>query len=245
MNDFLWQERDSQDFIDYGRYFVPQRKYQRQTIADLIPPPNGPAHILELSCGEGLLAEVLLNRFPLVTVHGYDISPVMLQQAKARLVPFGERFVPRRFNLAETEWRSASPTFHAVVSSLTIHHLDGPQKQQLFHDLFSMLLPGGTLAIVDLVAPTRALGTAVAANTWDDAVRQRSQQLDGNDDALDRFEQLKWNLYRYPEDPAIAMDKPSGLLEQLKWVEEAGFTAVDVHWALAGHVLYSAIRPET
>jgi tRNA (cmo5U34)-methyltransferase len=245
MNDFLWQERDSQDFIDYGRYFVPQREYQLQTIADLIPPPNGPAHILELSCGEGLLAEVLLHRFPLVTVHGYDMSPVMLQQAKARLVPFGERFAPRRFNLAEREWRTAEPRFHTVVSSLTIHHLDGAEKQQLFRDLFPMLLAGGTLVIADLVTPTRALGTAVAANGWDEVVRQRSQHLDGNDDALARFEQLKWNLYRYPEDPAVAIDKPSHLLDQLKWVEQAGFTAVDVHWALAGHVLYSAIRPET
>ncbi|MBK8905495.1 MAG: class I SAM-dependent methyltransferase [Anaerolineaceae bacterium] len=242
MNDFLWQEADSQDFIDYGRYFVPQREYQLQTIADLIPPPNGPAHILELSCGEGLLAEVLLHRFATITLHGYDLSPAMLQQAKARLVPFGERFVPRRFNLAETEWRTAVPTFHAVVSSLTIHHLDGPGKQQLFHDLFAMLLPGGTLVIADLVAPTRELGTAVAANAWDEAVRQRSQQLAGSEDVLARFEQLKWNLYRYPEEPDIAIDKPSGLLDQLKWVEQAGFTAVDVHWALAGHVLYSGVK---
>lgn len=244
MNDYFWQESDSEQFLDYGRYFVPQREYQLQTIADLIPPPDGPAHILELSCGEGLLAEALLNRFPTVTVHGYDISPVMLQQAKARLVAFGERFAPRRFNLAETEWRTAEPTFHAVVSSLTIHHLDGPEKQQLFRDLFAMLLPGGTLVIADLVAPTRTLGTAVAAHAWDEAVRQRSQQLDSNDDALAQFEQLKWNLYRYPEDPAVAIDKPSGLLDQLKWVEQVGFTAVDVHWALAGHVLYSAIRPQ-
>lgn len=242
MDDYLWQESDSQEFIDYGRYFVPQRELQLQTIADLIPPPHGPADILELSCGEGLLAETLLNRFPTITLHGYDISPVMLQRAKARLVAFGEQFVPRRFNLAETEWRTAEPTFHAVVSSLTIHHLDGPEKQQLFCDLFAMLLPGGTLVIADLVAPTRELGTAVAAQAWDDVVRQRSQQLDDSDDALEQFERLKWNLYRYPEDPAVAIDKPSGLLEQLKWVEQAGFTAVDVHWALAGHVLYSGVK---
>ncbi len=237
-----WQESDSQDFIDYGRYFVPQREYQLQTIADLIPQPSGPAHILELSCGEGLLAEVLLARFPTVTLHGYDLSPAMLAQAQNRLAHFADRFVPRQFDLAQTEWRTAEPTFHAVVSSLTIHHLGGPDKLRLFLDLYRMLQPGGVLIIADLVAPTRELGTAVAAKAWDEAVRQRSRQLDGNDDALVQFERLKWNLYRYPEDPAEAIDKPSSLLDQLKWVEQAGFTAVDLHWSLAGHVIYSAVK---
>jgi tRNA (cmo5U34)-methyltransferase len=240
-----WQESDSQDFIDYGRYFVPQREYQLQTIADLIPPPNGPAHILELSCGEGLLAEVLLSRFPTSTLHGYDISPAMLQKAQARLARFGNRFVPRQFDLIETEWRTAEPTFDAVVSSLTIHHLDGPEKQKLFQDLYQMLRPGGVLVIADLVAPMRELGTTVAAKAWDEAVRQRSQQLDGSEGALEQFERLQWNLYRYPEDPETAIDKPSSLLDQLKWLEQAGFTAVDLHWAFAGHVIYSAVRPTT
>ncbi len=238
-----WQESDSQDFIDYGRYFVPQREYQLQTIADLIPLPDGPAHILELSCGEGLLAGVLLARFPDVTLHGYDLSPAMLAQAQSRLAQFGQRFVPRQFDLAEREWRTAERPFYAVVSSLTVHHLDGPGKRQLFQDLYQMLQPGGVLVIADLIAPTRPLGTAVAASAWDEAVRQRSQQLDGNDDALAQFERLKWNLYRYPEDPDVAIDKPSGLLDQLKWLEQADFTAVDLHWALAGHVIYSAVRP--
>lgn len=239
-----WQESDSQDFIDYGRYFVPQREYQLQTIGDLIPPPNQPAHVLELSCGEGLLAEVLLQRFPNITLHGYDLSAAMLQQAQARLALFSERFAPRQFDLTETEWRTAESRFHAIVSSLTVHHLDGPDKLRLFLDLYQMLLPGGTLVIADLIAPTRTLGTAVAAQAWDEAVRQRSQQLDGNEDALAKFAALQWNMYRYPEDPAEAVDKPSTLLDQLKWLEQAGFTDVDVHWLLAGHVIYSATRPE-
>ncbi|MFZ1399465.1 MAG: class I SAM-dependent methyltransferase [Candidatus Promineifilaceae bacterium] len=243
MNNFLWQESDSHDFIDYGRYFVPQREYQLQTIADLIAEPVGEAHILELSCGEGLLAQTLLRRFPSVIVHGYDISPAMLELAERRLAHFGQRFVTRQFDLNKTEWRTGQPTFQAIVSSLTVHHLDGPDKLRLFLDVYHMLRPGGTLVMADLVAPTRGLGTAVAAKAWDEAVRQRSQQLNGNNDALTHFERLKWNLYRYPEDPEVAIDKPSSLLDQLKWVEQAGFTAVDVHWMLEGHVIYSAVRP--
>jgi tRNA (cmo5U34)-methyltransferase len=34
------------------------------------------------------------------------------------------------------------------------------------------------------------------------------------------------------------MDKPSPIFEQLKWLETAGFTAVDVYWMQAGHAIY-------
>ena len=237
-----WQESDSQAFIDYGRYFVPQREYQLQTITDLIPPLAGPAPILELSCGEGLLSETVLQRFPTATLHGYDLSPAMLEQAKIRLASFGNRFAPRQFDLTSSAWRSRELQFHAVVSSLTIHHLDGPEKLRLFLDLYQMMRPGGVLVIADLIAPTRPLGTAVAAQAWDEAVRRRSQRIDGNDAAFSQFQKLKWNMYHYPEDPEKAIDKPSSLLDQLKWLEQAGFTAVDLHWAQAGHVIYSGVK---
>ena len=48
-----WSEANSADFIDYGRSFVPARASDQH---DCQPDPGG----LELSCGEGLLAEAIL-----------------------------------------------------------------------------------------------------------------------------------------------------------------------------------------
>ncbi|HEU5013645.1 MAG TPA: class I SAM-dependent methyltransferase, partial [Roseiflexaceae bacterium] len=77
-----WSENDSQKFIDLGRYFVPNRELQIATICDLIPERDEPFNVLELSCGEGLLAEAVLQRFSTSTVYGYDLSPAMLQRAQ-------------------------------------------------------------------------------------------------------------------------------------------------------------------
>ncbi len=234
----LWDESDSQTFIDYGRYFIPQREAQIQTIGDLIPVQDKPFHILELSCGEGVLAESLLTRFPQATLHGYDISDEMLKATSARLAPFGGRFQPGYFELSDLSWRKTDQSFHAVVSSLTIHHLDGPDKLRLFMDVYQMLAPGGVFVVADLVETTRAEGTAVSAQAWDEAVQQRAMTFDNNTDAFVTFQQLQWNLYRHPDE----MDKPSTLFDQLKWLEQAGFTAVDVHWMLAGHVIFSGMK---
>jgi hypothetical protein len=56
-----WSESDSQLFLDQGRTFVPERELQIETICDLIPALEGPGHIMELCCGEGLLTRALLD----------------------------------------------------------------------------------------------------------------------------------------------------------------------------------------
>ena len=103
-----WSEANSQQFIDYGRYFVPAREQQIELLCNLVPPANGTMQFLELCCGEGLLAEALLERFPQVRLTGYDGSPRMLERAARRLERFGTRFSARQFDLAQTDWRAGT-----------------------------------------------------------------------------------------------------------------------------------------
>jgi tRNA (cmo5U34)-methyltransferase len=233
-----WSEETSRIFIDYGRYFVPERDRQMHMIAALLSYLDGPGVILDLCCGEGLLAEVLLDRLPTFTVHGLDGSAEMLQRARERLTRFGDRFRCAAFDLAAAAWRRPGWPVNAVVSSMAIHHLTGPQKQALFFDVHRMLIDGGAFVIADIVEHTNDMGQRLAAETWDKVVRKRSIDLDGNTGAFDFFVREGWNTFWYldPDD----IDKPSPLFDQLKWLDEAGFVDVDVHWMLAGHALFSA-----
>ena len=235
----MWAEEDSQHFIEYGKYFVPEREAQLETICRLIPASPEPFHVLELCCGEGLLAEAILERFQNCTVHGLDGSSEMLRHAASRLARFGRRFDPQRFDLADVGWRRPPWPVRAVVSALCLHHLDGQQKATLFRDIAGMLCPSGALLIADLIEPASSAGRALAAGTWDAAVRQRSLHLAGDESAFDHFRRSEWNIYRHP-DP---FDKPSPLLDQLKWMETAGFEAVDVYWMAAGHAIYGGQLP--
>lgn len=210
-------------------------------IAALLSYLDGPCVILELCCGEGLLAEVLLDSFPTFTVHGLDGSAEMLQRAKERLTRFGNRFRCSVFDLASVDWRRPGFPVNAIVSSMAIHHLTGPQKQELFFDVHGMLVNDGVFVIADIVDHKNEAGKRIAAETWDDVVRKQSLDLGGNTEAFDFFEREGWNTFRYldPED----IDKPSPLFDQLKWLENAGFVDVDVHWMLAGHAVFSARKP--
>ncbi|MEN9933698.1 MAG: hypothetical protein RLZZ387_277 [Chloroflexota bacterium] len=237
-----WTETNSQTFIDHGRYFVPERELQIDIICDLIPAGDLPLQVLELSCGEGLLAEAILERHPQATVTGLDLSPAMLAAAEARLARFGERFRTRQFDIAAADWRRPAAPVRAVVSSLAVHHLDGAGKARLFRDVHAMLEPGGALVIADVMLPASAAGTAVAAKGWDEAVRRRSLELDGDLRGLELFEREHWNMYRYPDPDPDSIDQPSRLLDQLIWLTQAGFAEVDVYWMVAGHALFGGRR---
>jgi tRNA (cmo5U34)-methyltransferase len=233
-----WNEALSRQFIDYGRYFVPEREHQMHVMARLLTDLEPNASIMELCCGEGLLSEVLLEYLPTCTIQAYDGSQIMLTRAQQRLAHFGDRFQCQIFELASPSWRTVEYPAHAAVSSLAIHHLPGPQKQELFRDILRMLLPGGVFVIADVVEVIGTAGKGVAAEEWDNAVRMRSYELDGNNNAFDFFLKEGWNMHRYLDPNDI--DKPSPLFDQLKWLEMAGFIEIDVHWLLAGHAIFSA-----
>ncbi len=234
-----WEEKDSQDFIKYGKYFVPDREAQIDCICELIPRPSKPAHIFDLCCGQGLLTRALLSRFPECQVHGLDGSLKMIDQVEKELSVYRGRFHTRQIDLAARDWREFPFPVHAVVSSLAIHHLDNTEKHLLFKDMLSLLTPGGSFIIADLIEPVTQLGKRHAAKTWDETVRQRSLDLDGTLSAYNYFREIEWNLFTYP-DP---IDKPSTLLNQLNWLNEVGFIGVDVFWLKAGHAIFGGRKP--
>ena len=237
-----WSEDTSNQFIDYGDYFVPERAAQIETLCAIVPDSlAGPdQHVVELCCGEGHLSAALLARIPDITVHAYDGSPTMLARTAERLEGFAGRFTTREIDIAAADWRRFPWPVRAFVSSLAVHHLDGPGKQRLFADLAQALAPGGALIIADLIEPQTILGRDVAARGWDDAVRGRSLELDGDLAAFEFFHDDAWNYFSDPAPDAI--DQPSALYDQLKWLEAAGLTSVDVHWMKAGHAIFSGVK---
>jgi tRNA (cmo5U34)-methyltransferase len=236
-----WTEDVSAHFMDYGRYYVPDRDDQIALICDLIPAPPDGANVVELCCGEGLLARALLDRFPGIRIRAFDGSEAMLAATEKRAGAQSGRLETVVFDLAETAWRRFDVPAHAVVSSLAVHHLDGPGKQALFRDMGRAIAPGGVLILADLVAPVSELAMTAAAKAWDEAVRRKAEELDGNLAAFERFRDEKWNYYADPD--AHPIDQPSPLFDQLTWLAAAGFEAVDVYWMKAGQAIYGGRKP--
>ncbi|MEQ8814280.1 MAG: class I SAM-dependent methyltransferase [Thalassobaculum sp.] len=239
--DRRWTEAETATYRDLSRYAVPQRERQIALIVDRVAAAAVPGDVLEICCGEGLLTAALLEALPDVRVHAFDGSAAMLAATRERAEAMSGRLVTRRIDLAGRDWRRFDAPLRAAVSSLAVHHLDGPGKRDLFADLHAALAPGGVFVLADVVQPATAAGNAIAADLWDQEVRGRALSLDGNLEGFEAFRRADWNHFRHKElDP---IDQPSTVVEQLDWLRAAGFVEVDLHWMTAGQMILSAVRP--
>jgi tRNA (cmo5U34)-methyltransferase len=237
-----WSEEASEHFLDLGRIYTPAREEIGATIVDLIPARQDEEFVaVELGVGGGWLSEAILERFPAARVLGLDGSPTMLRHTDTVLQRFTGRYELRPFRLEEQEWRrTLGAGVRCVVSSLVVHHLDGPGKRRLYADLHAQLDRGGGLLIADLVAPASEWERQYLAQAWDSTVRDQSLAHTGDLGAYQHFLDDRWNLYRHP-DP---VDMPSTVAEHLRWLDEAGFVGASVFWARAGHCIYGGYKSD-
>lgn len=234
-----WLEDDSTLYQQIAPVAVPARAEQLATLLALMPfAVNEAFTAVELACGEGLYSAALLDAFPQATVVALDGSPQMRERAAGRLSPFSRRAVVRPFDILKTDWLEALAGVDCVFSSLCVHHLDAEGKRCLFAAIFGKLSARGALLIADLVQPQRPEARALFADSWESSARQQSLALTQSVAAYDRFVRARWNHYRHP-DP---YDTPSPLFDQLLWLKEAGFGAVDCFWMRAGHAIYGGYK---
>lgn len=141
-----------------------------------------PGRVLDLGCGDGRLAAIVLTAYPDSSVVCVDMSPTMLAAAAKR---FGDdaRVALVCHNLDEP--LPFDEPFDAIVSSLAIHHVTDARKQQLYGEISRLLTTGGVFCNLDLVAsPTKALH-----ERW----RSEMDAIDDPSDVLrDLWSQLQW-----------------------------------------------------
>ncbi len=234
-----WTEEDSQTYRDIASVAVPRRGEILSTLLSLIPfERDDRFRLVDLACGEGLLSEAALDRFPNATLLALDGSPTMLEATRKRTTRFGGRVEVRRFELETLTWWDLMAGAGVVLSSLAIHHLNDAKKQYLYKAIAERLSPGGALLIADLVERAHPVSRRVTAEAWDRHAQEQALSA-GRPDQFDRFRDERWNHFRYPD----AMDRPAPILHHLIWLRHAGLADVDCFWMFAGHAVFGGFKP--
>jgi tRNA (cmo5U34)-methyltransferase len=206
---------------DYDRLivkFVPYYREQNEMMMELLP-FGGTARVrgLDLGAGTGVLAEGILRRYPLAEVTVFDIADGMLDAADERLQKFDNRINFQKGDFSKDDFGIG---YDLILSGLSIHHLENPQKQDLFRRIYLALNPGGVFLNRDIIRGATDRLDAIYTRLWRDYVR-----ANGEDDKalMERFH---------------AEDRPASIEDQLDWLRRAGFVDVGCHWQRINFAIY-------
>lgn len=106
----------------------------------------GGGRVLEVGCGRGHGAELLLDHLGAGTVHAFDLDPAMVAMAARRLASRGDR--ARLWVGSITEIPAAAGSYDAVMDFGIIHHV--PDWRAALREVFRVLRPGGRFYVEEV-----------------------------------------------------------------------------------------------
>lgn len=234
-----WSEQDSATYRALAEIAVPTRREFLASLLCVLPFGKDESfRIVELGCGEGVLARAALTAFPKASVLALDGSESMQTHAAALLAPFERRAAVEPFTLEARDWFNRMDAADCVISSLVVHHLTADGKRRLFREAHNRLSERGALLLADLVLPQRSESWRLYADAYDAVSKRQSIERAGDTALFDRLVAERWNYYRHPDDA----ETPSPLSHQLEWLSDAGFDAIDCFWLQAGHAVYGGYK---
>lgn len=178
--------------------------------------------VLDLGCGDGIMAELIQARHPGNTVTLLDGSSMMLDKARQRLGTGGHRFVLQTFE-AYVNAAVEDARYDCCVSVNAIHHLGFLDKGRLYAKLYRELSHGGLLLISDPVLSSSERSEAWQFGMWRDWMN-KALKAGGYQDEIGKYDDLPAEYKFKPE------NKASGLWEQMQLLHRIGFRNVDCFW---------------
>lgn len=219
--DFYLPERQRmlKILVSFYRHFIGKKKTCR---------------ILDLGCGNGILARTLYTAHPGVELVLVDGSEHMLEAAHLNLagLPVADYQCLTFREIIDGKLQTAP--FDFIVSSFAIHHLYLGGKRELFAELYRMLLPGGCFLNMDVVLPAGDFYTEWHYSLWKEWI--------------DEFRQKNKLVRDFTGVPEQARTNPENhydrLFSQLEALTAAGFTRVECHYRFGLFALYGGMREE-
>jgi len=202
--------------------------YYEQMITALIDSvqfkPFAAIRIIDLGCGTGTVAKRLGDKFPNSTIVCLDIASKMIEIAKYKLSDRkNTEFIVGDFSKIEFK-----EPFDVVVSSLALHHIQtDEEKKEFYTKIYKVLTNSGQFLNADVVLATTDYQQNINMNRWIDYMNKSVP--------MDEIQQ-RWLPAHKTE------DRPSILMEQLKWLDEIGFENVDVIWKYYNFSVYGGVK---
>ncbi|NGP46710.1 class I SAM-dependent methyltransferase [Bacillaceae bacterium SIJ1] len=228
-----WQRQDvTQHYLEQVRVGIPfgaeQAKIMLQVINHFI---RDPKKIMDLGCGNGFLAEILLKSYPEASAVLLDHSEPMIEHARVHMKDYMKRCEIILDDFNHTIGKYAEPgTVDCIVSGFAIHHLPHTKKKELYQEIYKILAPGGIFVNVEHTAsPSPDL-----ENLYDELFIDHLSTHNKKD-----RQEVAMEYYNRP-------DKKDNILErvdiQVNWLREIGFKHSDCYFKWMELAVFGGVK---
>jgi tRNA (cmo5U34)-methyltransferase len=184
--------------------------------------PADAKRIVDLGAGSGLFSAMLKAAFPNAELYLIDFSKPMLELARKRLGESSQI----HYVLADYTTAALPESCDAIVSALSIHHLDDEVKESILPNILRSLKAGGLFINADHIAgPTATLEEQYQQKWLEDIRRGGASE-----------QQIADSLFRQQEDRRTPVES------QLSWLRAAGFADVDCWYKASSFAVMSGVR---
>ena len=211
-----------QEYDQNRRNFIPLYDTFYESVISLLDFDSSVPKILDLGAGTGLLSAFVLSKYPEAEITLVDQAEKMLDLAQRRF----NNHCNIKYILGDYTTIKFPEKYDAVISALSIHHLESEQKKDLYEKSFSLLNLEGVFINADQVRSNFDSIENKIINQWHNFILGKDLSK----------EEIEAYYYR------TSFDKTTSLEEQLKWLLNAGFKSADCIFKYLNFAVFFALK---
>lgn len=170
-----WRDEDFARSWAAGDSYGDLLEFPRRMAAGIIALDNpAPVTVIDIGAGPGAMLGAFLERFPDARGIWSDVSMAMLDLARERLAPFGDRVEYVLADMTALDGTGLPGSADIITTSRAAHHLDAGALIAFYATAARRLKPGGWLVNLDHIGPASQAGPPGAAGfdeVWDQRLR--------------------------------------------------------------------------
>lgn len=179
---------------------------------------------MDIGCGHGVLASVILERYPEACGILIDFNDVMLDAARATLADCGQslQYINSDYGdeALDKTFAAQKGKIDVIVSRLSIHHQTDERKREIYGEIFNLLRPGGVFVNIEFVAPASREAKAI----FEDYIIDRTYEnllRSGTNKSKDEFARDIRERHKHDTEVIASVEA------QCAWLRDIGFVDVN------------------